>query len=72
MSVSALARIHRSEWWGNCNGTWQGWRGIAQSDFGWIGPVVGPLSAKGAGHGVSGISKELSLAQVCGASWRGL
>ena len=46
--------------------------GIIRADFGWIAPVVGLLSVRRAAHGVVAGSRELPLAQLCGASWGNL
>ena len=40
------------------------------ADFGWLAPVVGLLSVRGAAHEVAVGSKALSLAGSCGASGR--
>ena len=42
------------------------------ADFGWMAPVVDLLSAWGAAHEVVEGSREFSLADSCGVSWRDL
>ena len=44
--------------------------GIDPADFGRAGPAAGLLPVRGAAHEVAGGSKELSLANSCGASGR--
>ena len=68
--ANPLAPIHRTEWWGHRRGTLQGWRLDRQADVGWMAPAVGLLSVRGVAHEVAEGSKELSLADSCGASWR--
>lgn len=46
--------------------------GMERASSRWMAPVVGVLSTRGAAHEVAVGSKKLSLAQVCGASWRDL
>ena len=43
--------------------------GFIRVDFGRIARVVGLLSVRRGAHGVVAGSRELPLAQLCGASW---
>ena len=68
----SLARIHRREWGRRWNRTSQGWRGGRPGGYGTGGADSGLLPVRGAAHEEAEGSKELSLADSCGASGRDL
>ncbi len=68
--LAVLTRIHRTEWGGRWNRASQGWRGGRPGGYGAGGADSGLLAVRGAAHEVAEGSKELSLADSCGASGR--